>query len=534
MKDLEKKLSLVMLENERLAKENARLAAQLKRVTSTDVVDIKARGNTSKLWSGISHEILTPMDAIMGLTELVLETDLAEEQQESMEMIHVSAGRLFNILSDIIDYADLQAGRLRRDISIFNLKKELEYDLYVAELSAKHKEITVEVSYAADLPGCIDSDATRLRQVLNKLISYGIDVTESGNISLHIENGGFDENGNAMIRFEIVLPKNSLLKEKILPIGDEFFHDDEKYSYKKFGLAVAAQLVWLFNGDIAERNEKSGKKILWFTWPVGNQALLERDNLPVNIQFDNQETGVLLKGCSVLLAEDEFINAAVTKAFLEQEGMVVTVVDNGEKAVKLVEKERFDAILMDVQMPVMDGLEATREIRKKEKKSTRHCPIIALTAHGLERDRERCFQAGMDDFLPKPIDRVQLLEILAGYVVHEALVVSADSARETAILQPLVERGWSVTLAETRSVAMYQASLTRFDLIIIDASFDVNEGFKIIEAVRQLEKFSGCRAVVVAFGDTDKKYQQSDCDDFYPDKNALQLLVEKIETFQNK
>ncbi len=532
MKDIEKKLSLLMLENKRLAKENSRLSAQLNRVTSIDFADAGTRRGASKLWSGISHEILTPMDAILGLTELVLETELAEEQQESMEMIHVSAGRLFTILSDVIDYSDLQAGRLRRDISTFNIKEELEYDLYVADLSAKHKDIAIEIRYAEDVPQFINSDSTRLRQVLTTLLSYGVDVTESGKIFLYIENGGFDQNGNAMIRFEVVLPKNVLLEEKILPIGSEFFDDDEKYSYKKFGLAVAAQLVWLFNGDIAERNEKSGEKTLWFTWPVGNQALIEVDNTTVSTQFDNQDVSVLLKGCSLLLAEDEFINAAVTKAFLEQEGVEVTVVGNGEKAVRAAAKKKFDAILMDVQMPVMDGLEATRKIRKNEKKGTHHCPIIALTAHGLEGDRELCFQAGMDDFLQKPIDRDQLLDVLAGYVVHEALVVSADSARETAILQPLVERGWSVTLAETRSVAMYQASLIRFDLIIIDASFDVSEGCKFIEAVRQLEKFSGCRAVVIAFGDSDIKYRQSDCDCFYPENTALQMLAEKIETFQ--
>ena len=170
------------------------------------------------------------------------------------------------------------------------------------------------------------------------------------------------------------------------------------------------------------------------------------------------------------LAEDEPINASITKAFLEQYGVNVTIVENGRDAVKAMNKGSFQAILMDVQMPVLDGIEATREIRRKEKSKNTSCPIIALTAHALQGDRERCLQAGMDDYLPKPLDKDQLVEMLARYMTRKALIVGNNPESQHELIHSLVERGWAVSIAETGRLAMYEASLYHYDMIIIDSS----------------------------------------------------------------
>ncbi len=463
----------------------------------------------SKLWSSISHEILTPMDAILGMTDLVLETELSDDQRNYLEMINASADRLFGVVSDIIDYSELVEGKLRRDLVNFDLFKELEYDLYIAKLSCKHKDLKFSATISKTIPGYLNSDPSRLRQVLNNILSNAIKFTTKGEISLKLENGGYDDHGRLLLQFTVKDTGTGVSQEIQnnlfhSPVNLDFSKRDEKYSEGGLGLVVSAKLVELFGGKIGMKSKKGKGSTFWFTWPVVNPVEMYMGELPQDMLSEVQDRSLVLQGAHILLAEDEFINASITKAFLQQAGMKVTVATNGKEAVKAVKSDNFQAILMDVQMPVMDGIEATGEIRKLERIKGSSCPIIALTAHAMQGDKERCLQAGMDDYLAKPLDKDQLIEMLARYITRKALIVGSDPVNQHDIIQPLVERGWAVTIAETGRLAMYEASLAHFDMIVVDSSLPVSDGVEMVRTIRKLEHFSGYRAAIFGVGFSDE------------------------------
>lgn len=466
----------------------------------------------SKLWSSISHEILTPMDAILGMTDLVLETELSSDQRNYLEMINASADRLFGVVSDIIDYSELVEGKLRRDLVNFDLFEELEYDLWIAKLSCKHKELKFSTSISKGIPNYLKSDPSRLRQVLNNILNNAIKFTQSGEITLKIESGGYDEQGRLLLKFTVKDTGRGVSEElqKNLfhsPVNLGFSDKDDKYSEGGLGLVVSAKLVELFGGKIGLRSKKGQGSTFWFTWPVINPVEMYMGELPPDMFSEVQDRSLVLQGAHILLAEDEFINASITKAFLEQAGMQVTLTKNGKEAIKAMENGSFQAILMDVQMPVMDGIEATGEIRKLERIKGASCPIIALTAHAMQGDKERCLQAGMDDYLAKPLDKDQLIEILARYITRKALIVGSDPVNQHDIIQPLVERGWAVTIAETGRLAMYEVSLAHFDMIVVDSSLPLEDGLEMVRTIRKLEQFSGYRASIFGVGLSEKKEQ---------------------------
>ncbi len=207
-----------------------------------------------------------------------------------------------------------------------------------------------------------------------------------------------------------------------------------------------------------------------------------------------------LKGAKVLLAEDEPINRVLTETILRQAGMVVTSVENGQLAVREAKKGQYNVILMDVQMPTMDGLEATRKIRDYERQHGGHQCIIALTALAMRGDREKCLQAGMDDYLTKPVEKSELIDILVKYLTNSALIVDSDPESQNLIINSLIEYGWNVTIAESGRSAMYEASLSNFDLILLDTQMSQGDSVEVAKIIRKLEDYSGRHSFILGIG----------------------------------
>ncbi len=494
----------------------------------------------SKLWSHISHELLTPMDGILGMTELAMETELTDEQRNYLEMINASADRLFGVVGDIIDYSELIEGKLHYNLKNFDLFEELEYDLYIAKLSAKHKDLKFSATFAKDIPGYLNTDPDRLLQVFNTLVGNAIHFTDDGEVIVTIEKNGYDDQGRLLLKFTVkdtgqaipVKVQHSIFET---PIPVDISGGEEKYSEGGLGLVVAAKLVELFGGKIGVTSNQNSGSTFWFTWPVANPVEMYMGELPADMFSEQPDRSMVLRGAKVLLADDEYINASITKAFLEQAGVEVDVVNDGKEALRAMESNEYQAVLMDVQMPVLDGIDATIKIRKKERSKGKRCPIIALTAHALHGDRERCLQAGMDDYLAKPLDRNQLVEMLARYMTKKALVVSSDPASQHQIIQPLVHRGWGVVIAETGRMARYEASLAHFDMIVIDVSVPLKDGVETVQTIRQLEKFSGCRAIILGTGfSPEKDYQEyaaSGIDEFCFQPTMANDFAKRVEEF---
>ncbi len=461
-------------------------------------------GTNSIFWANISHEILAPMDGILGMTDLVLETELSSEQRDYLEMVSSSADRLLEVINDILDYARLEAGKMELELRDFNLPEELECDLFLSKLDARHKDIDLTYNFDSSIPGKVQSDSNRLRQVVSNLVSNAIKFTEKGRVTVDVVKMGYDENNNLLVKFSVTDTGIGVPLEKQKTIfeflGSDTFKESGKMSGVGLGLVVSARIIHLIGGEIGLESKPGKGSTFWFTWlfpDVTEQLDLDSSQ---GVQRDRQEINFVLQGTKVLLAEDEQISATVTKAFLERVGVDVTVVSNGRAAVEEAEKGGYQILLMDVDMPVVDGLEATQEIRSLEQNQGNHIPIIALTAHALHGDKERCLQAGMDDYLTKPLDKHNFLDILTKYLTKRALVVGGEPQDQQTLVTALVESGWSVTIAETGRLAKYEVSLSNFDLIVIDTMMPRKESVETVETIRKLEKFTGCCATIFGVG----------------------------------
>jgi CheY-like chemotaxis protein len=424
-------------------------------------------------------------------------------------MVNSSVDRLLVVVNEVLDFSRIETGELPIEAEDFNLKESLDHDLYLLSLAAQKKQLAFSCKVAAEVPAHVHGDATRLVQILTNLVNNAIKYTASGGVSIGIDNCGYDGTKRFRLRFTIADSGCGIAPEKLELINHYFRHRGSStvalplsIGTTGLGLTVSSQLVKLMDGEIRVESTSKGS-VFSFELPFGEVADIHSLEEKTHATLENitESSTHALKGARVLLAEDEHINRTLIETILKQYGVVVTTVDNGKDAVREACSGVYQAVLMDVQMDGMDGLEATRAIRKYERKTGGHVDVVALTAQAMPGDREKCLQAGMDDYLAKPLDKVQLLEVLVKIFTRRALLVEGDANSQQLLLRLLVEAGWQVVLAETRRSAMYEASLSHFDLILLDVSTPSLESSRVAQLVRQLEDYSGRRAVILAIGD---------------------------------
>ena len=456
----------------------------------------------------VSHEIRSSMNGIVGVTSLVLETDLSGEQKSYLEMINLSVDRLLGVVNQVIDYSKIESGQLDLKKEDFDLKESLDHDLYLLRLTAREKGLELLYQIDPSVPSYIHGDRERLVQVVVNLVDNGIKFTDDGSVSIQIEHSGYDNNNNLLLKFKVIDTGCGITEEMREVIVRYFGKKQGHYAPQPLvvgstglGLTVVSQLVKIMGGSIGFESSSSGSTF-WFTVPVKEATGFSTSEEEGNRALENIEerNTYALKGAKILLAEDEYINRILVETVLKQLGTEVVCVASGKDAVKEGCGGDYDAVLMDVQMEQTDGLEATRKIREYEKKNGGHLPIIALTALAMQGDREKCLQAGMDDYLPKPVERDQLIDLLNKYLTSRALVVVNEVEAQQLFVRTLIESGWRVTIAETRRSAMYQAALSYFDLIVLDTGVPELEGLEAVKIIRQLEEYSGKRASVVGLG----------------------------------
>lgn len=472
---------------------------------------------TSKVKSdyleSMSHDIRTAMNGIVGMTNLVLETELTGQQEQFLGMVNTSVDRLLEVVNEVLDFSKIEAGLLELDFHNFNLKESLDHDLYLLSLAAEQKGMTLTCDIDPDVPESINGDSRRLVQVLTNLVNNGIRYSERGGVSIKVQNDGYDRQNRVLLSFSVHDTGKGINLEKQKRIFNSFCHEDSFLAVSSdgagIGLAICSQLVKQMGGEIGLASSGKGS-VFWFTLPFVEAAeedtLEDEDRLLASRQ--EESAAFALQGARVLLAEDEQINRVLTETILTQVGVEVTSVENGEQAVAEAASGDFQVILMDVQMPVLDGLEATARIRAAEKKKGKFVPIIALTALAMQGDREKCLQAGMDDYLAKPVDKDQLLDLLTKYLTHTALVAESDIESQQLLVRSLIESGWNVTIAESGRSVMYEVCLNNFDLILLDTDMDRMEGVEAAKVIRKLEDFSGRRALIVGIGEGGRESRQ--------------------------
>lgn len=364
----------------------------------------------SAFLANMSHELRTPLNAILGMAELLLDTVLTSSQRRRVEIQKTSGDALLVLLNDILDFSKIEAGKLELDEKDFDLRRTLDVAVGPLRESARQKGLDLRYYVHDSVPQALRGDPSRLQQIIVNLVYNGIKFTDQGEVCVEA-NMEKDLKDEVVIHFSISDTGIGIPADKLESVFDRFVQTDGSYTRKYggtgLGLAICYELTQAMGGQIWVESEPERGSTFHFTVRL---QLGDADSLTDAAITMEMAAVPEIRGMRVLLVEDNAFNQAVAMEVLEKLGCEVVPASNGRKAVQAFDTQPFDVILMDIQMPEMDGFEATRLIRAKE--TSRRTPIIAQTAHAFAEDKARCLEAGMDDYVSKPIKTSDLLRCL--------------------------------------------------------------------------------------------------------------------------
>ena len=410
--------------NRQLADSNHELALAVSQATEARRVLEQALSVKSMFLANMSHEIRTPMSAILGMTELLLDSPLQTEQRSQMQTVMDSARALLSIINDILDFSKIEANKMVITPSEVEIRSLFQDLMQLFQRNADLKHLTLRMTINPNVQSCYRLDPGRLRQILANLIGNAIKFTQQGDVHLHVEQ--MAASGSAVqLRFEVTDTGMGISQEQQSQIFDEFNQGDlsttRRYGGTGLGLAIAQRLVKLMGGEMRVKSEMDSGSMFWFTIHAEPLATAPTQDTAVWSSKVTPQEGLQFNGlgypCRVLVVEDHPVNQVLARTALQRLGCEVVVASGGKEGIQAAISHRFDLVLMDCQMPDIDGYEATRQIREWERgqpimDQQLHVPIVALTAHAMPGDREKCEASGMDDYVSKPFSGQDLLKVL--------------------------------------------------------------------------------------------------------------------------